>query len=327
MVSSPSVPKPPDPVATAQAQGQINKDTAVSQARLNNVNQVTPYGSLTYTAGPEVNGVPQYTATTTLSPEQQNLYNLGTQTQTNLGQIGVDQSGKVRDILNTPFDLNSSISTQQADIAKTLLDPVWQQREGALRTRLANQGIAEGSEAYTNAMRDFGMQRDNAYNSALLQGRSQAEQEALTQRNQPLNEITALLGGSQVQQPSFTNTPSTGIQPANYEGDVAQNYAGQLQAYNAQTSQNNAMLGGLFGLAAAPLGGWAYNGFKLSDERLKEDIEEVGETDGGLPIYTYRYKGEPTVHMGVMAQEVEKMMPEAVRNFGKFKAVNYEAIH
>ncbi len=262
-MQSPSPPQPPDPVATAKAQGQMNKDTAIAQAGLNSTNQVTPYGNLTYSeTGKWSDGTPQFTATTSLSPDEQQLFNLGTQTQKTLGQIGVDQSAKVANILNTPFDLNKSINTQQSDISRSLLDPVWQQREASLRTQLANQGITEGSDAYTNAMRDFGMQRDNAYNSALLADRGQAASEALTQRNQPLNEISALMGGSQVQQPNFTNTPSESIAPPNYEGDVAQNFAGQMQGYNAQVANNSAMMGGLFGLAAAPLGGWAYGGFK-----------------------------------------------------------------
>src|SRR6187549_1014741 len=55
-MDSPRAPTPPDPVATANAQTASNRDTALTQARLNNVNQVTPYGSLTYTAS----GGPQY---------------------------------------------------------------------------------------------------------------------------------------------------------------------------------------------------------------------------------------------------------------------------
>lgn len=52
--------------------------------------------------------------------------------------------------------------------------------------------------------------------------------------------------------------------------------------------------------------------FAMSDIRLKDDIRRVGMTDGGLPVYTYRYKGDPQVHMGVMAQEVAQMQPEAL---------------
>lgn len=328
MVSSPKPAPVPDPVATAQAQGQMNKETAIAQTGLNAQNQVTPYGNLTYTQdGTWADGTPRFTATQTLSPEQQDLYNLETQTQKNLGQLGVSQSGKVQNILDTPFDLNSAIGTQQSDIAKTLLDPVWQQREDALRTRLANQGVSEGSEAYTNAMRDFGMQRDNAYNSALLAGRGQAATEALTNRNQPLNEITALLGGSQISQPNFVNTPQSSIAAPDYEGAVYNSAAIGAQNAAQKNQYNNALMGGLFGLAAAPLGGWAYGGFKTSDENAKTDIQEVGETHSGLPIYTYRYKGSDTPEMGVMAQDVEKVLPEAVRKFGKYKAVRYDLVN
>lgn len=48
MVSSPSVPAPPDPVATAQAQGTVNRETAISNATMSHVNQTSPYGSQTW---------------------------------------------------------------------------------------------------------------------------------------------------------------------------------------------------------------------------------------------------------------------------------------
>src|SRR5678815_5513944 len=96
-----SAPAPQDPAATAAAAAASNKQTAITQYGLNATDQVTPYGNLSYAQGtPWSDGTPHYTATTTLSPEQQNLYNLGTQTQSNLGNIGVEQSDKVRGILN-----------------------------------------------------------------------------------------------------------------------------------------------------------------------------------------------------------------------------------
>jgi hypothetical protein len=66
--------------------------------------------------------------------------------------------------------------------------------------------------------------------------------------------------------------------------------------------------------------------FMASDRRLKTDIQRVGTTDGGVPIYTYKYKGESMTQMGVMAQDVEKVNPEAVREFGGYKAVNYALV-
>jgi hypothetical protein len=63
-----------------------------------------------------------------------------------------------------------------------------------------------------------------------------------------------------------------------------------------------------------------------SDKRLKTDISKVGKTNKGLPIYTYKYKGNNTTQMGVMAQDVEKKTPKAVKEVGGFKAVNYKLI-
>lgn len=47
-----SPPQPPDPFALASAQGKENTDAARLTAQLNRVNQVTPYGSLTYSQTP-----------------------------------------------------------------------------------------------------------------------------------------------------------------------------------------------------------------------------------------------------------------------------------
>lgn len=98
--------------------------------------------------------------------------------------------------------------------------------------------------------------------------------------------------------------------------------SGVGSAFGVQSStqrQSPGMMGMLgLGLQAAPL--------IFSDKRLKEDIKKVGETDDGLGVYTYKYKGNPTTHMGVMAQELEKVKPSAVHNVGGFKAVDYGAI-
>jgi hypothetical protein len=51
--SAPSPPEPPDPVKTAEAQGAINKETAVAQANLNRVDEYTPYGQSVWEQQPE----------------------------------------------------------------------------------------------------------------------------------------------------------------------------------------------------------------------------------------------------------------------------------
>jgi hypothetical protein len=51
---------------------------------------------------------------------------------------------------------------------------------------------------------------------------------------------------------------------------------------------------------------------KLSDVRAKENIQPVGKLDDGQKVYAYNYKGDPTPEIGLLAQEVEKVRPEAV---------------
>lgn len=328
MISTPQAPAAPDPTKVAAAQTTSNAETATAQAALNNVNQVTPYGNLSYTSTPSgttaggVN-IPQYTATQTLSPAEQKLFDLNSQTQANVGQIGVDQSAKVGALLNTPFDLNAATGSQQFDISKSLLDPTWAARNSQLETSLANQGIQVGSEAYTNAQRDFGMQRDNAYNSAMLADRGQATTEALAQRNQPLNEISALMSGSQVSQPSFVNPSQTTMAPTDVVGAYNNATTAANQQYAQQMGQTNAIYGAL-GSAAGTVGGMAMGGWGKSDRRMKRDIQQVGTTFKGTPIYAYRWMDEPVMQLGLMAQDVEKIVPEAVREFDGIKMVNYE---
>lgn len=62
-----------------------------------------------------------------------------------------------------------------------------------------------------------------------------------------------------------------------------------------------------------------------SDERMKEDIKEVGETHDGQKVYSYRYKGDPRTQLGLLAQEVEEHKPEAVGSAGGMRMVDYKA--
>lgn len=81
-------------------------------------------------------------------------------------------------------------------------------------------------------------------------------------------------------------------------------------------------LGGLGSLAS--LGMMAFSMF--SDERLKEDIEPVGALNDGQTVYAYRYKGDPTPRIGLMAQEVAQTHPEAVHlDPSGYLKVDYDA--
>jgi hypothetical protein len=143
-------------------------------------------------------------------------------------------------------------------------------------------------------------------------------QEASYLRNLPLNETSALMSGTQIQNPTFTATPQTGIASTDYTGLVSNNYTNQMNAYQAQMQRDNAMIGALGSVASAGAYGWA-----ASDIRVKNNISVVGRLDNGLPVYSFQYITGGPQQIGLMAQDVEKVNPSAVMEINGIKHVNY----
>lgn len=78
------------------------------------------------------------------------------------------------------------------------------------------------------------------------------------------------------------------------------------------------------GMGIAGLGLQALPLFGFSDARLKDVEGRVGYTDEGLPLYLYKYKGDDQPRIGPMAQEVERVRPDAVATHPSgFKMVDY----
>jgi len=325
-VDAPSAPPAPDPVKTAEAQAASNKETAVAQYGLNATNQVTPQGTLSYKQiGSWADGTPRFEATTALNAGQQSLYDKGLVTQGNMADIGNQQSAKIGALLNTPMNLNTATEDKINKLGAARLDPRFAQESQSLDTQLINKGIRPGSEAWNNAQTQFGQTKNDAYNQLYLTGRGQGAQEALTERNQPINEISALLSQSQVSQPGFTNTPQPGVAPTDVIGAQQQSLnQGNLNA-QLQANQNNALMSGLFSLGSAGIGGWA-----KSDINAKENIDIVGERDDGLHVIDFDYKpdaGPEGRQRGLMAQEVAQVYPKAVaRAPDGHLMVNYSAV-
>jgi len=190
----------------------------------------------------------------------------------------------------------------------------WFQQE-ATRGEFANAGLAQQSSQW----KDWFNQRNQA--------RNQYMGEQYQQRNQPINEITALLSGSQVSGPSFVNTPQNNIATTDVASLINNRFSQDLDVYKQQSANFNSLMGGIFGM----MGGMARGAGTLSDRREKEDIEKVGsifaaspEGDKPLPIYEYSYKADPagTRHTGPMAQDVEKIDKRAVMTRGGKKYID-----
>tara|TARA_R110000823_G_C15906643_1_gene497379 strand:- start:474 stop:1376 length:903 start_codon:yes stop_codon:yes gene_type:complete len=283
---TPSAPAAPDPVATAAAQGAVNKETAMAQARLNQINEYTPYGSSVYTdRGEPVDGIQQVDRTTTLDPAQQAIVDQQTAISGDLNTLAGEQIGRVSTNLADPYSYDGMAAAPTADSAArqqvidslynqytSRLDPRFTDEQTALETSLATQGIPVGSDAYNKAVESFGRTRNDAYGSALnqavmaggaeqnrlfgLQGdaRTRAIQEYSTQRNAPLNEIAALMGGTTINNPQFSPTTQTGVANTDFIGAQGQALAMANNQYNQQMSARNAGIGGLYGLGGATLG-------------------------------------------------------------------------
>ena len=260
-----SAPPAPDYAAAAKETAAGNVEAARATAAANRTNQVTPYGNLTYTANPGVDpyGNTLYTATQTLSPAQQGILdqtsqlNQGLMTTANKGltyandmlsQPGVDQSQLAQ------TGINPGQSYQDAIMSR--LSPQMARENQMSDAQLANQGIAQGTEAYNNAKTLLGQNQNDRLTSATTQGMNmglaanqQGFQQAAYNQMQPINVINALRTGSQVTNPSYANTPQQ-AQTAGPDllGAANAQYTGQVNATNAANAGAGNFMGGLMSL-------------------------------------------------------------------------------
>lgn len=336
-------PKPPDYVGAAREQGIANLEAARATGRMSNPNVTTPYGTQTVTWNGD-----QANVTQAFSPEQQALYNKNVETQGLLGDLGVRGATALGDVIGKNVDM-SGITAQPGDYGDTrqkVIDSLMSryntdaaQREDQVNSDLIARGIHPGTEAYTREMtrldqarNDYRAQAENQAGAEIARAystdadlRNKQIAEMLMQRQTPLNEITALQSGSQVSNP-FAQAPAfqagATVAPAPlFQATQAQGQAA-IDRYNAQAAQSGNLMSGLFGLGAAYLGNPSTT---FSDRRLKRNVIRIGTHALGIPRYIWTYLwGE--VGIGVMADELMEVMPEAVGTVGGYQYVDYAMI-
>ena len=351
--SAPSAPTPASPAEQGAAQTATNQQTDLYNFGLSNPNVTTPYGSDSYTVDATTNPAqPTVSQTLSFSPTQQALYNQSTANQTQQGQIAGTALNAVDNQFNTPYDLNSAVggmTASQANLTQdynnqynalynqqtAYLDPQYQNQQNQLNASLANQGIVPGSQAYQNAQDEQSRNQTFAYQQAAdqaqagagteqsrladlgLQNQAQAAQLYTQQYQQPLNLYNSLETGTQASLPQFQGTSQTNTAPPNVLGAYANNYQGQLNAYNAQVGSYNSALSGASGILGS-LGSAAIK----SDSRLKTAIKKLGKIKGHN-LYEFEYIGSDNKHIGVMAQEVPHA---AIKMPDGFYAVDYSKL-
>ena len=195
--------------------------------------------------------------------------------------------------------------------------------QGVQGQQLTNAAIAQNFGQGATSAGLYNQAQNQKFNQNLQQfGAENAAQQAdwtqqLAQYNQPLNQVTALMSGSQIQNPQFQAYTGQNVAAAPvFQGTQAQGQAA-MDAYGQKVAAQNAQtqaLGSALGAATAFI--------PKSDYRLKSNIIRTGEHPLGIGVYEYDIENRR--ERGVMAHEVALVKPEAVHvgDDGFFR-VNY----
>lgn len=198
-MGSPKAPKPPDPNVEVNAQKSANQ-----------VNQVGPTGTVTYSEGPKVingydkNGNPTYgtssTQTTQLSPEEQKKFDLTNQISE---QLLTGANSNVGGLANNQFKFDDSGRPQGSfqfsgsgpkaakdvyDRQVALLQPQFDRQNKDLDQKLANQGLPIGSEAYGEASTNQQKNQDFALTDAARAAESEGYNRYAQQSQQDIQQ-------------------------------------------------------------------------------------------------------------------------------------------
>jgi hypothetical protein len=222
----------------------------------------------------------------------------------------------------------SNMQAQNAAVSQRFgMDTSNQADSNSAQQQTFNAGLANANLNNEQLSQLYNQQLQSAQLSNQASNQQLAQNQAIQQN--PLNILQALRTGAQL---NTANLPAVGVsqpaQLANWQGaDMlgAATAQGQydMNAYNAQMASNSALTSSLIGAGGA-LGG---AGIKAaSDRRLKKNIKRIGTHVLGIGLYTWDYLwGQP--FSGVMADEVEQVMPEAVVTHPSgFKMVNYSML-
>jgi hypothetical protein len=246
-------------------------------------------------------------------------------------------------------------ATDRAAIEAAMMSRYKQQadpRNEAMEAQMAARGMSPGGQGYgemqkaqgdefANATRDAYLasgdesrRAQDAYNAATQQkyqlGADWAAQlnnlrqaqatEGFAMRNQPINEIMALLGASGPNTPQFQPFQGSSMQAPNIGQYIYDNY-------NARAQQSANDMSGLFGIGSSIAGALPWAAW-MSDRRTKTDIIPLGDSIAGVPLYKFSYREDPLhgVHIGVMADEAKQLHPDAVHELDGYDHVNYDLL-
>ena len=236
----------PDTVGAARETGEQARRLNEAQTAANRPNQYNAWGSTEWSNAPvwdETTGqyINQWSQTETLDPRMQKQLDAQMNIGAGRGPLAQGMMGRVWDDMSTPADFDQfgspiaydasydpAAERQRAEDAAygrstARLDSQFESRQADLESRLRNQGLTAGDQAYDAAMNNLGTERTDAYDMARMgavgegrqetqlgmgqkqlsmsendlanQLRSQGMQEMLQQRGYSLAEMERIMGG------------------------------------------------------------------------------------------------------------------------------------
>lgn len=252
-------------------------------------------------AAPASSGISNY-----LNPYNQDVIN---STLATIGQQDQQQQqGLTSQLIN-----QGAWGGDRAGVAKAALSG---QQDLARNSTIANLNNQNYNQALAGSQADLLRQGNAAYtfgnlNNLALSGAGAALQGGQAQQQQTQNELN-------IPYQQFQQQQAYPFQTTQYLESILGGTAGALGGTTTQTQPGPSTASQVAGLGVASLP------FILSDRRAKTDVKKVGSLHDGQPIYRYKYKGDPTTQIGLMAQDVEKKNPDAVGNLGNLKTVDYK---
>jgi hypothetical protein len=240
--------------------GDVQQNMNVASQAGSMMGQQNPYGGMQYVqTGIGPNGVPTYTAISSLSPAQQQLLNQQIQTQTMAGANATNllAGGNYGPGGPTPAEAISGMAggmtSGMLGNEVNYLQPFFNLQKQQEQAQLANQGFSPGSTAYNNAMMPMMTGQDLTVSNFLAQAYPQAYQMAAGTYQLPMTmaEQMAQWGAPTMPGGQFVQTPQLGTSSLAPFYSAAQ--GAQEQAYASQLAQQQATMSGLFGLGSAGL--------------------------------------------------------------------------
>lgn len=255
-------PPPPTPPSQQQFQNAGRNDAA-----FNRWNEVGPGGSVNWSVRPgaDPNNLQagDYIRTTTLSPEQQQLRDQTTGWGTQLGNWAGDQLAQFQPDAAARDRLTESLYRRNTQF----YDRRFGADQNSLEAKLANQGLARGSEGWNRELARFGEEKNQAYGDATDRAVIGGEQEARASQQAAFERIMQAFGGGfgglqgNMMTPMSQNTGGglndfAGLNAfSNAQQALYGNQVAATNARNAGITGTNQLLGTLggLGLGAAAL--------------------------------------------------------------------------